>query len=65
MTPEYIQTLIEYNYAEHHKVWDQCIMQLTDEQFTGDSGYSHGSIHQEVVHVMNGEWWWMISDRSG
>ena len=59
MTPEYIKTLIDYNYTEHHKVWDRCIMQLTDAQFTRDSGYSHGSIHQEVVHVMNGEWWWI------
>jgi uncharacterized damage-inducible protein DinB len=59
MNPEFIQTLIDYNYGEHRKVWDNCVMQLTDEQFTHDSGYSHGSIHAEVVHIMNGEWWWI------
>ena len=59
MSLDYIKTFVEYNYYEHHKVWDDCVMQLTEEQFMRDSGYSHGSIHEQVVHVMNGEWWWI------
>jgi uncharacterized damage-inducible protein DinB len=59
MQTAYIQTLIDYNYGEHHKVWHDCIMQLSDDQFYRDTGYSHGSIHADVVHVMSGEWWWI------
>src|SRR5690606_6782419 len=59
MNLEAIRTLIDYNYGEHRTVWNDCIMQLTEEQFTRDSRSSHGSIHAEVVHVMNGDWWWI------
>ena len=59
MKLDYLKTMIDYNYAEHRKVWANCIMQLTEEQFTRDTGYSHGSIHADVVHVMSGEWWWI------
>jgi uncharacterized damage-inducible protein DinB len=59
MKPEYIRTLIDYNFGEHRKVWDNCIMQLSEEQFRRDTGYSHGSLYAEVLHVMSGEWWWI------
>lgn len=59
MSLEYFKTLVDYNYAEHRKVWNDCVMQLSDEQFFHNSGYSHGSIHAEVVHVMSGDWWWI------
>lgn len=59
MTLDYIHTLFEYNYWEHRHVWDDCVMHLSDTQFYQDTGYSHGSIHAELVHVMSGEWWWL------
>ena len=59
MKLDYLKTMIDYNYGEHRKVWDGCITQLTDEQFQRDTGYSHGSIHDDVVHVMSAEWWWI------
>ena len=59
MSLDYIRTFVDYNYDEHHKVWDQCVMKLSEAQFRQDSGYSHGSIRAELVHVMNGEWWWI------
>jgi len=34
-------------------------MQLTDEQFTRDIGYSWRSIHGQVVHTMSAEWIWL------
>lgn len=59
MKLDYIKTLVDYNYGEQRKVWDDCIMQLSEEQFRRDTGYSHGTIHADVVHVMNGDWWWI------
>lgn len=59
MTPDVIRTLLDYHYAEQHKVWQDCILQLEEVQFLYDSHYSHGSIRDSLVHVLNGEWLWL------
>jgi uncharacterized damage-inducible protein DinB len=59
MNLHYLNTLYDYHYWEQRRVWDDCVMQLSETQFMQDSGYSHGSIHAEVVHVMAGEQWWL------
>ena len=46
----YIQTLIEYNYALYNRVWES-IMQLSDEQFVQEVAYGVGSIRNQMVHV--------------
>ena len=53
-----IQLYFDYNYWAHRRVWE-CILTLSDEQFTHNLGYSLGSIHAQVVHVMSGEWVWL------
>jgi len=58
MTPDAIRKLYGYTYWAFERVWD-CIMQLTDEQFTQDIGYSSGSIRNHVVHMMSAEQRWM------
>lgn len=60
MSLEIIRSFVDYNYGEHRKVWDLCVMQLSEDQFRQESGYSHGSIHAEMVHVMNAERWWLL-----
>jgi uncharacterized damage-inducible protein DinB len=52
MPLEMICRLFDYTYWASDRVWD-CIMQLTDEQFTEDIPYSIGSIRNHVVHVMS------------
>ncbi len=52
-----VRTLYDYNYWAHRKVWE-CVTQLTDEQFTRDLGWSHGSVRGQVVHTMGAEWIW-------
>jgi uncharacterized damage-inducible protein DinB len=52
------RTLIDYNYALYDRVWDS-IMQLTDEQFVQDNGYSHGSIRNQIVHVATVDTRWL------
>jgi uncharacterized damage-inducible protein DinB len=56
---DYFRTLYNYNYWAHRHVWDDCIVHLTDEQFTRDIGYSWRSIHGQVVHTMSAEWIWL------
>ena len=58
MTPEAIDLLYSYTYWAFERVWD-CIMPLTDAQFTQDIDYSIGSIRNHVVHMMSGTRRWM------
>jgi uncharacterized damage-inducible protein DinB len=43
----------DYHFAENRKLWDSCITQLTYEQFTQDAGYSHGSVRDQIVHLID------------
>lgn len=45
--------LYGYHFAENRKIWDSYVSQLTDEQFTHSSGYSHGSLRDQVIHLIN------------
>jgi uncharacterized damage-inducible protein DinB len=42
-----------YHFAENRKIWDECVRSLSDEQFTQDVNYSHGSVRGQVVHLMS------------
>jgi uncharacterized damage-inducible protein DinB len=53
MNADDFRHLYEYHFTINHKIWDQCIMPLTDEQFTRSSAYSIGSVRNQVVHMMN------------
>ena len=46
-----------YHFAENRKLWDQ-VTQLTHEQFTQPVDYSHGSVRDQIVHLMNCEDLW-------
>jgi uncharacterized damage-inducible protein DinB len=43
----------DYHFAENRKIWDSYITQLSYEQFTQHVGYSHGSVRDQIVHLMN------------
>jgi uncharacterized damage-inducible protein DinB len=45
--------LYEYHFTINRKIWDQCILPLTDEQFTRKVEYSIGSARNQVVHMLN------------
>lgn len=42
-----------YHFAENRKIWDSYILPLSDEQFTLDLEYSHGSVRNQIVHLMS------------
>lgn len=62
MNAAYFRRLFDYNYWAHRRVWD-CVMQLTEEQFTRPCDYSIGSVHAQVVHTMGAEWLWLTRVR--
>jgi uncharacterized damage-inducible protein DinB len=42
-----------YHFAENRKLWDGCVTLLSHEQFIRDAGYSHGSVRDQIVHLMS------------
>jgi len=43
----------DYHFAENRSLWDSYIVSLSFEQFTQAVGYSHGSVRDQVLHLMN------------
>jgi uncharacterized damage-inducible protein DinB len=43
----------EYHFTENRKIWDQYVALLSDEQFAQAAGYSHGSVREQLLHLMN------------
>jgi uncharacterized damage-inducible protein DinB len=54
----------DYHFAENRKLWDSYVNQLTPEQFTQAVGYSHGSVRDQIVHLINTDHGW-FSDLRG
>ena len=42
-----------YHFTENRKLWNNYITQLTYEQFTQPALYSHGSVRDQSVHLMD------------
>jgi uncharacterized damage-inducible protein DinB len=48
----------EYHFSENRKIWDNCIASLSQEQFLIDTGYSSGSVRNQLVHIMSADNAW-------
>ena len=42
-----------YHFAENRKIWERYVTPLPYEQFTQAVNYSHGSLRDQIVHLMN------------
>ena len=58
MNAVYFRRMIDYTYWANRKLWG-CVAELSDEQFKRPCDYSIGSVHQQVVHMMDTEWLWL------
>lgn len=47
------RTLYDCHFTVNQRIWDKCILTLTDEQFDRALPYSIGSIHNQTVHMMS------------
>lgn len=43
----------DYHFSENRNLWDQYVAPLSQEQFTQPASYSHGSIRDQVVHLVS------------
>jgi len=47
----------EYHFAENRKIWEGAA-QLSQEQFRQPLGYSHGSVRDQIAHLINADEVW-------
>ena len=43
----------DYHFTENRKIWDSYVTPLPHEQFTQEVDYSHGSVRDQIVHLMS------------
>ncbi|HMD82800.1 MAG TPA: DinB family protein, partial [Anaerolineales bacterium] len=48
----------DYHFAENYKIWDSYVTPLTHEQFIKNVDYSHGSVRDQIVHLIDVEDVW-------
>jgi uncharacterized damage-inducible protein DinB len=53
MNAEAFRHFYGYHFAENRKIWDEYVVPLTEEQFTQPVSYSHGSVRDQIIHLMN------------
>ena len=53
MNADAFRHFYDYHLAENRKLWDRYVMPLSHEQFTQHTDYSHGSVRDQIVHLMS------------
>ncbi len=54
----------DYHFAENRKIWDNYVTPLSHEQFTKEMNYSHGSVRDQILHLIDVDEAW-FSDLQG
>ncbi len=52
MNADAFRHFYNYHFAENRKIWDTCIASLPYDLFIQHSEYSHGSVRNQLVHLM-------------
>lgn len=47
-----------YHFAQNRKIWDNYVTPLSHEQFTQPVAYSHGSVRDQIVHLISADDVW-------
>jgi uncharacterized damage-inducible protein DinB len=53
MNADAFRHFFDYHFSENRSLWDSHITPLSDEQFDQAGSYSHGSIRNQVTHLMS------------
>ena len=48
----------DYHFTENRKIWDGYVTPLSHEQFMQNVNYSHGSVRDQIVHLIDAEEMW-------
>lgn len=58
MNADAFRHFYNYHFAENRKIWDEYIMPLSQEQFIQNVSYSHGSVRNHIIHLINADQVW-------
>lgn len=64
MNAEAIRQLFEYHFSENHRLIEEYAPQLTQSQLSQPVDYSHGSVRDQLLHIMRVDEAW-FSDLRG
>jgi uncharacterized damage-inducible protein DinB len=64
MNADAFRHFYDYHFAENRKIWDRYVTLLSDAQFTQAVTYSHGSVRDQVVHLMSADDYWFSGLRN-
>jgi uncharacterized damage-inducible protein DinB len=53
MNADAFRHFYEYHFTENRKIWDRYISPLSQVEFTQEVDYSHGSVRDQIVHLMS------------
>ncbi|MBZ0294232.1 MAG: DinB family protein [Anaerolineae bacterium] len=53
MNADALRHFYDYHFTENRKIWNDYILPLSQEQFTQTVNYSHGSVPNQIVHLMS------------
>lgn len=53
MNADAFRHFYNYHFAENRNLWDRFVAPLSDEQFAQEAGYSHGSVRNQIVHLIS------------
>src|SRR6266849_2766546 len=53
MNADAFRHFYDYHFSENRNIWDTYIAALSDEQFAQNVSYSHGSVRNQIVHLMS------------
>jgi uncharacterized damage-inducible protein DinB len=63
MNADNIRNLFDYHFRANRKIWDECIVPMSDKQFREKIDYSLGSIRNQCVHLWNIDERWFCGFR--
>ena len=57
MNADAFRQFYDYHFAENRRIWEY-VTQLSPEQFAQPADYSHGSVRDQIVHLMSVDELW-------
>lgn len=63
MNANALRHFYDYHFSQNRTMWETYISQLSDEQFTQAVEYSQGSVHNQIIHLIQVDEAW-FSDLS-
>ncbi len=58
MNADAFRHFYDYHFSENRKIWDRYVTPLSHEQFTQHVNYSHGSVRDQIVHIISADDTW-------